>query len=447
MKKYPQSFLFLIVIMAGFLGCNKSEEPMTADLDVQNAEKGCYECHSDVEFLKKVAAPDTAHVVSEGGCGGELPAMEAWEKVYVGGSGGAKFLSTVHGKIACTGCHGGVEKATKAKAHTGDFTAMPSLEAVERCATCHDRIVAKYQKSLHFTGAGQKHMVSVRSTLGSYEQWPELLKKGYDNNCGKCHATCGQCHIQRPKQAGGGFLNGHEFKKSPDMRLNCTACHAARVAHAYIPETVGLQSDVHYLKLPGGQCTNCHTSDEIHGDGLSHTNRYQTDNMPKCIDCHSSKSNSNAFHTTHWNNMTCNVCHSQDYNNCGSCHVDDGAAKGPYTGFKIGLNPIKEQRPYKFVTLRLTPGHPNTFSNYGVAVFQNFDSNPTYKYSSPHNILRKTKRTQVDAGKACYDNCHIINGKNKEIYLFDSNLEAWEKNANKNVVVDGKLPAGWVLGN
>jgi hypothetical protein len=34
--------------------------------------------------------------------------------------------------------------------------------------------------------------------------------------------------------------------------------------------------------------------------------------------------------------------------------------------------------------------------------------------------------------------------RNRELYLFASDLkESWEKSANRDIVVDGKLPAGW----
>ncbi|MCX8010441.1 MAG: hypothetical protein N3A61_04760, partial [Ignavibacteria bacterium] len=112
-----------------------------------------------------------------------------------------------------------------------------------------------------------------------------------------------------------------------------------------------------------------------------------------------------------------------------------------------GINPIPETKPYKFTLLRRSLMAPDSWKNYGVENLANFDVRPTYKYTTPHNIVKWTSRTQVAQGKACYDNCHIIKEgstyRNKNLYLFNSDLENWEKNASKTVIVDGKLPASW----
>ena len=39
------------------------------------------------------------------------------------------------------------------------------------------------------------------------------MKDGYNTNCGKCHATCGDCHVNRPKAGGGGLYQAHNFSK------------------------------------------------------------------------------------------------------------------------------------------------------------------------------------------------------------------------------------------
>mgnify|MGYP003383603506 CR=1 FL=1 len=73
----------------------------------------------------------------------------------------------------------------------------------------------------------------------------------------------------------------------------------------------------------------------------------------------------------------------------------------------------------------------------------NFAAAPTFKLASPHNIQRWTARTKTDSGKPCSDACHITDGRNKQWFLFQSDLQTWEVLANQGVVVDGKLPASW----
>jgi hypothetical protein len=97
----------------------------------------------------------------------------------------------------------------------------------------------------------------------------------------------------------------------------------------------------------------CHKQDELHGDGNIYDQRYKMPLMPKCENCHTSVSNSNQYHKAHLSTFSCNTCHSQDYNNCGSCHIGAEGARIPsYLGFKIGMNPIPETKKYKYAVLR-----------------------------------------------------------------------------------------------
>jgi hypothetical protein len=443
--KHLHLLLLLPAALMLFAACGDDNADSPDPLRPRADATTCLGCHSDEATLMKVADPNPPAPPGEGGCGGTLPEMEAWAKVYVGGSNGEKFLKTAHGKLACVSCHGGKEPARdKHDAHGNGFVASPSHDAEKYCGGCHPAISARDKNSLHTQGFGQKAMVAKRGNYPSYENYPEQLKKGYDKNCGKCHSSCGECHVMRPRQAQGGFLASHLFQKAPDMRLNCAACHSARVAHAYFGEAPGSRPDVHYTKLPGGQCTNCHSADEMHGTGTIYTQRYKVANQPKCEKCHSGKATANSYHSMHWNDLSCQSCHSQDYQNCGSCHVDTGVRNGPYMAFKIGVNPLPGVKRFKFVVLRNAPHAPDTWSNYGVPSLTNFASEPTWRHATPHNIKRWTARTEVQSGESCSAACHIKDGKNMQWFLFNEDLgEAWEKIANAGVVVDGKLPADW----
>ncbi|MFA6234041.1 MAG: hypothetical protein WC824_07605 [Bacteroidota bacterium] len=445
MKRFHLLLLVMPLAALLFAACSDDKTDPPDPLQPAANATTCLGCHSDEATLRKVAEPNPPVGPGEGGCGGTLPEMEAWAKVYVGGSNGEKFLNTAHGKLACVSCHGGKEPANnKLEAHGKDFVVSPSKDADKYCGNCHPSIAGRDKTSLHTQGFGQKAMVAKRGNFPSYENYPEQLKKGYDKNCGKCHASCGECHVMRPRQASGGFLASHLFKKKPDMALNCTACHSARVAHAYFGEAAGSRPDVHFLKLSGGECTNCHSADEMHGTGAMYTQRYSVANQPKCEKCHADKAKANNYHSMHWDTMSCQSCHSQDYQNCGSCHVDTGVRNGPYMSFKIGMNPMPNVKRFKYAVLRNAPHAPDTWSNYGIPSLANFAAEPTWRYATPHNIKRWTPRTEVQSGQSCSAACHIKDGANAQWFLFSSDLgETWEKTANANVVVDGKLPAGW----
>lgn len=448
-------FSFILFLVIAVVGCKEElkDEPSTPETTVVKSIASCEGCHTNYETLKKNYTPDPPATGDSHGCGGEAPHFEPYDRVFLGGEGYQEFKSNIHGKIPCVGCHNGVDGTSdKTLAHSKDFIKKPSAKSDEKCGTCHTDIALRAKNSLHEQGWGQKSMVVLRSGLSNipagFDQLSEKMKEGYNENCAKCHGTCGDCHVNRPNAAGGGLSRGHAFTKTPDMRDICVSCHVSRGGHAYFGQAVGTVPDVH-LSKKGFSCMNCHSKNEVHGDGKIYDQRYKMPMMPECTDCHKGIENSNNYHKNHMSTFSCNTCHSQDYNNCGSCHIaGEGARIASYQGFKIGMNPITDIKPFKYAVLRRSLMAPDSWSNFGVAALPKFDAKPTYKYATPHNIIRWTSRTQVAAGKACYDACHIIKEtdgtyRNKEIYLFKSDLQSWELGATSSITVDGKLPYMW----
>lgn len=429
-------------------GCSKdsTENPVNQP-DPAASTASCVGCHTDYATLKRLAAPDTGS--GGGGCGGEIPHIEPYDRVYMSGTGFDQFRQSTHGRQACTTCHGGVDStANKSVAHSGTFLKHPSTRAVEKCGACHNNVTQHAATNLHANGWGQKSMVQLRYGATSFESLPQALKDGYAANCAKCHGGCGDCHVNRPYGGGGGLLQGHKFIRRPDMRNQCVACHTSRVGHGYFGIAAGTVPDVHSTRLGDGHCLNCHNGAELHGDGQVYNQRYQVPQLPTCTRCHVGLQGSNQYHTAHYTSFSCQTCHSQSYNNCGSCHVGGAGARVPaYLGYKIGINPIPQTRPYRLAVLRRALSAPDSWQNYGVPNLANFAVRPTYKYATPHNIQRWTSRTQVAANRSCYDNCHIINEggayRNRSLYLFRSDLLPWELTADSAIVVDGRLPASW----
>ncbi len=436
--------LFVIPLFSFFIGCTEDKED-DQPTDTTNKEvASCEGCHTNYAHLKAVYTPDPPST-GGGGCGGETPHVEPYDRVFMGGSGYADFKSDIHGKIPCTACHNGVDKtADKTVAHSGDFMKKPTSDAIAKCGSCHPDIASKSENNIH-QGWGQKSMVCLRAGVGNvpegFDALTQVMKDGYNTNCGKCHATCGDCHVNRPKAGGGGLYQSHSFFKTPNMVDHCTTCHTSRGGHAYFGVGAGTVPDVH-LTEAGYNCMSCHTKHEIHGDGVMYDQRYKYPELPKCTNCHSNINN----------------CHSQDYNNCGSCHIgsEEGARIHSYQGFKIGMNPIKDTKTtYKFALLRQSLMAPDSWQNYGIPNLVNFDVRPTYKYTTPHGIIKITSRTGHKdtngnwiVNSNCTEGCHIKKNSdgsytNKELYLFDSDCLSWEKPANTGIVVDGKLPASW----
>lgn len=408
----------------------------------------CEGCHRDYTALKRLHTPDS--IIPSGGCSGPPPYVEPYDRVYLSAEGFATFKGTRHGQMSCTQCHGGVDRTPDKKlAHSGNFVKQPSFQAITVCEGCHKEEVSGVRNSLHFNGWGQKLSQIQRAGVQQFSQLHPGIQKGYQENCATCHASCGSCHVNRPPASGGGLMNGHAFD-APTMRDNCTACHSSRGGHAYYGVGTGTKPDVHLTKARF-DCMDCHTTAEMHAtSGKVYPLRYAVEELPDCKDCHRTAAAVNPYHTTHWEDFNCHVCHSQDYNTCGSCHVaGEGARIHSHQSFKIGLNPLASpDRPYKFSTVRRTLAAPDTWERFGVPQLPSFNAKPIYNYTTPHNIQRWTSRTEFQGPGACYAQCHVIyeagSYKNRHLYLFSSDfLTEWERNAAKSVVVDGKLPRKW----
>ncbi len=440
-------FPLMAIILGGFIYACTKDHPLK-DGEIGSVAS-CEGCHTDYKHLQKVYSPDTTEPA--GGCGGSAPHYEPYDRVFMGGAGYEAYKQSAHYRVGCTGCHKGTDNTDdKNLAHSGDFIRHPSVFYKDLCKNCHGDIVEKFGTSLH-NGTGQKRKVAIRSGLSGadeFEQLPAHQKEGYNKNCATCHASCGECHIVRPPIGGGGLANGHMFTKKPDMISVCVACHTSRGGHAYLGVAAGTKPDAHLTKA-GFDCMDCHSGAELHGDGKKVDQRYAYSKLPSCDNCHTGLETSNTYHATHYRDFNCQVCHSQVYNNCGSCHIHGAGARIPaYMGFKIAVNPIPNLKTgFDFTLVRRTLAAPDNWTEYGVPVYANFEAFPTYNYTSPHNILRWTDRTQVESGASCSSKCHIRNDNgtlvNKELYLFESDLLAWEVGASAWITVDGKLPANW----
>lgn len=359
--------------------------------------------------------------------------LEPFEKVLVS----KKFLSTDHGEIACTDCHGGNAEATdKETAHAG-LDAYPALNKPDAtCGECHEEIVATAKNSLHTTLSTFVTVLKNRSDMSKWDQIDAARK----NHCFACHTSnCGGCHVSRPKFAKKGFINGHIFQKHTDPFNQCTACHGSRVGNEYY----GMrgQGDVHAAKYDM-DCVSCHKAKEMHAAAPPDLpGRYHLKEMISCTDCHQKlEYGSVREHSLHIGKVQCQVCHSQTYVNCYSCHVgkdENGVVyfqnQREVEGMKIGLNYDKKApgATYDYMLVRHEPSDPEVFDYYLKDAFTNFDKVPTWKRASPHNIQRQTWQTA---------NCNNCHGK-RDLFLAASDQLAYEQKANAPVIVaDNKIP-------
>ncbi len=346
-----------------------------------------------------------------------------------------EFFETEHGDMACQDCHGGNPEAGEmADAHHGIVADPTFPDPSQTCGDCHEEIVESIGRSLHYTLGFYRPIILKRAA-----QNHSLIKKidqGMKNHCYQCHSSCGQCHISRPDSVEGGFVSGHLFSKKPDMTEQCTACHGSRIGKEYLGRTG--RGDVHFVKKQM-DCTSCHGS-SLHNETRAESqDRYGTD-LPRCENCHPADEAYNKIeqHNRHAGKVQCQVCHAQKYANCFGCHVGkDGNGLTFFKNsktvdmFKIGLNPQQnKRRPFKWVLLRHVPTNPNIFDHYAKDALINFNTLPTWKYTTPHNIQRKTFQN-----RDC-NNCHGKAG------LFLTLKDVALPSANRKVVVaEENIPA------
>jgi hypothetical protein len=353
--------------------------------------------------------------------------LEPWEKVLVS----QDFMKTVHGSGTCISCHGGQQDPNKETAHAG-LVADPSIDS-KACASCHKDISETAATSLHTTLAGYWTSLDARSLP---EDHPKI-EEAFNNHCSSCHSTCGDCHISQPNSVGGGLLNAHVVEKTPPMTRTCTACHGSRIGADYLGKHEDIPGDVHFRE---GRmtCVTCHKGTEMHASaGEGNVTRYAAADAPACLDCHpkvGAADDTIQQHVLHKDKLSCQVCHSVEYTSCDGCHVSISETtgnpmyktEGDSLTFFIGLNPLQsDTRPYKYVTVRHIPIAQDNFDFYGDDLLKNFDSLPTWKYTTPHNIQRITPQNS-----AC-TNCH----GNADIFLTADKVKPEELEANQPVIV------------
>jgi thiosulfate/3-mercaptopyruvate sulfurtransferase len=299
------------------------------------------------------------------------------------------------------------------------------------CGTCHIDVQEAHQDSLHAALTGYDTALYERSTPDNHP----TLEAAEEGHCNNCHATCGQCHVSQPTSVGGGLLDGHEFLSTPPMSRTCTACHGSRVGDEYTGGNEGYPADVH-LTGERMNCADCHTGDEMHGEGIESAHRYEGARAPLCETCHEDALTADSGieqHTIHGQEVACEVCHSVAYKNCSSCHVartDEGIpffeTADTWMDFRIGLNPVRTaERPWQYVLVRHVPIDPESFAFYGDNLLPNFDLRPTWLYATPHNTQASTPQNEECT------NCH----GNSSLFLTASAVTAEERDANASVIV------------
>lgn len=327
----------LINVLIVIEGCKKDkDEPAPDPGPWKTANSTCITaaCHGN-QNLKK-------DIVVTGGAVESVP-------LYVDS---AEFVSTVHKTQLCTACHtdiimtkgdhgpgvkiyGGwarfsTKSGTKTLATT-DSTRNYSTQASVSCNTCHP---SQYHANAAHTKIPRLKGASVRDIGG--HQVGEAYE---DDNCSRCHATCGTCHFESeitPKkethadlliqsnwdgvQTYGDNYNGinwgdatewrmdwtknvrtHDFRSKATLNASddvCRSCHigfyrppqqgfAMRGSIVDSMHATGVKRHPQFQELSLGSLHQNTTCGTCHGGSLHQ--QVDITQGPECIDCHAGK--------------------------------------------------------------------------------------------------------------------------------------------------------------
>jgi hypothetical protein len=240
--------------------------------------------------------------------------------------------------------------------------------------------------SLHFTTKGMKYWYSKEN--GGLERITEVPYS--ELGCKNCHVTgCGACHEESDQ----GKLIYSSI--APTIQSECLKCHGREKAIMKIDREAG-EEDVHVAM--DMTCTDCHSLEEMHGDGKNYISMKQEGAMDtECENCHDDIEPSSS-HLVHNDKLDCKGCHSRHVLSCTNCHFDAMVKTG-----KRSAIPVSEWLFLINYKGKVTAGNMQNF----VA-----KENKTFLIFAPHmshSIMKEGRKCEDCHGSENAKNVH--NGK------------------------------------
>lgn len=185
--------------------------------------------------------------------------------------------------------------------------------------------------SLHYTAQGMAYWYD--KSQGGLETITGIAYE--DLGCKNCHIeSCDICHKTEKE---GKAVYSNEAARNQDM---CLKCHAREISIMKINEEANTP-DVHFAA--GMQCMDCHTTREMHGDGVEYLSMKQQGAMDvMCEQCHDNITRT-ISHIIHGDNVDCKSCHVHQVVSCTNCHFETMVNEGkrvavPVAGWQFLMN-------------------------------------------------------------------------------------------------------------
>lgn len=329
------------------LTCHKPEDLVEATKDVKEAnphnshygpeldcdlchhahkpsENFCNQCH-EFNFVipspmirpAKKEAPAQQAATKEAKSGAGVPAEKKTDEAlsncktcHSDAEYGEKFGSSVHGILACTTCHTGIDDVA---AHM-KREKKPELTA---CASCHRDIALPYENDVHALKAG-KTCLDCHGDAHVRKKEDGGTKTAIINRCTACHekeryernghgnavlkgnedaASCADCHglhgiafYDRETKAG-------RVQERESYTAACSACHgdealtkrnnlSVTAARLYHDTYHGKVLDIGFPERVAG-CADCHNGHNILPASDPLSTIHESDLMKDCAQCHS----------------------------------------------------------------------------------------------------------------------------------------------------------------
>jgi len=315
------------------------------------------------------------------------------------------FMDDRHEKRGCWACHKGDPLAKgKDAAHDGMRADPTDDGAPSVCTACHAEIAARHRTSLHNTTNGLKN-----AFFGRLRNAPDEAHKSWRSKaCVDCHASCGACHVARPRdpwvQSGPkGLLDGHRFlsyAKGSDTQSTCYVCHAGSITD---PEAGFQKYDVHGTN--GFTCLTCHKDGDIHGDGVERQTMIHSGAVAvECVQCHDVQdlAKDGRVHSfTHLNLATCQSCHGMPYRSCYECHGWQRIIDGKSAPFKVEYGLKLGFERGKITTMVKGPVDTHMLADQGIPeITADINVQSSWYAGFAHNVVKPA------ADQALCDRCH-----------------------------------------
>jgi len=202
----------------------------------------------------------------------------------------------------------------------------------KKCPAYKDGLVnptiTPFHMSLHHTTYGQKYWYSKEN--GGFETITNIpYNKLF---CYKCHtANCYTCHGEKK-----GNKVTLSVQKAYDKKT-CLKCHGRARLTLKFDKKEGFM-DIHFEK--GFTCADCHTGEEMHGDGTFKKTRFEAVTT-SCEGCHIKRAGQTIKlksgliykipgvkenipeHNVHLGQIACVACHVKAQISCLNCHFDN----------------------------------------------------------------------------------------------------------------------------